>query len=155
MCNTYTYWLVKGSGKWVYFRAAKPSRQTPPKSAKQVTLSPDEAKFMWSHLPTRHDHVGFLRSSKGARKLLMAHHDRPDARAEREARQAAKDKAQAAKEAAVAAKLDELEPLIARYCELSGREPEDVRSSALIRRLDCMGKVWLEDKIAKHERKVA
>lgn len=149
MCNTYTYWQVKRSGNWVYFRADKPSRQTPPKSAKQVTLSPAEAKFMWSHLPTRHDHVGFLKSSKAARQFMMAHHDRPDARAEREAWQARKEEYAKKQETQRAAEHSERAPLVARYAELYGQDPEDVEERARIME-GRLAVIWLEDKIAKH-----
>lgn len=148
MCNTYTYWQVKRSGNWVYFRADQPSRQTPPKSAKTVTLSPDEARFMWSHLPTRHDHLGFLKSSKAVRQFMMAHHDRPDARAEREARQAHKEEYARKQEAQRDAERAERAPLVARYCELYGLDPEDVESR-MFRRGD-MAVRWLEDEIAGH-----
>jgi hypothetical protein len=125
MCNTYTFWQAKGSGTWAYFRDDKPSRQTPPKRAKKVTLSPYEASFMWKHLH-RNQHVDFLRASKAVRSTMMAHHDRPDARAEREADRAHEEQAQAKQDAQRAAERAERAPLVARYAELTGRDPEDV-----------------------------
>ena len=151
MCNTYKVWKVKASGNWVYFRADKPSRQTPPKHAQEVTLSPEEATFMWKHL-ARREHVGFLRSPKHARARLMAYHDRPDARAERAAREAYKAQAQAKVDAQCAAERAERAPLVARYAELTGQAAEDIE-----KRVKGMGGrasiAYLESRIARKEGK--
>lgn len=157
MCNTYTFWTVKGSGTWVYFRADKPPRQTPPKWATTVTLSPDEARFMWKHLH-RNQHVSFLRASKTVRSNMMAHHDRPDARAEREADQAGKEAYERQQAAQRARYREERAPLVARYAELSGRDSDAIENAPLLRntadeRDQRVAVAWLRQKITKAEAK--
>ena len=140
MCNTYTFWKVKGSGKgsrpaqWALFRADRPPQHKPPKHAEEVTLSPEEAAFMWSYFgkKNRAGMVSFLRSSKNARAQMLAQHNSPGARAQREADEAHKAKAQADREARCAAERAERAPLVARYAEMTGRTPDDIEKSLSI-----------------------
>ena len=130
MCNTFMVWKSKSTGKTVHFRTDKPSRQTPPKHAKKIILSPAEASFMFRLLSPR-EQPGFLLASNARRQYMMDKLDGPGARAEREARRAAqeeyaKELARQA-EARPGAERAELEPLITRYCELKGEDAAAVR----------------------------
>jgi hypothetical protein len=182
ICNTYVFWKIKGKAgakvparasrkapvlgqagaraavrEWAVFPADRPPAYTPPDHAQTVTLTGAEASFMWTYF--RKDDwdgkAGFL-ASRGRRKMLMDRHGSAEDRATREADQAGRKAHESELDVQRARYREERAPLVARYCELTGRDPDDVENTLPFRHEadeagQRMAVAWLKQKITKSE----